>query len=135
MWADGMRRLEGHLVGVDGVPTQQDNRVRHNDFSNSDDRLMTNMRAPYAALLSVAAHATTHHQEGHALSGYGKEGAALLVQRDVAGIGVTERRRRIRGLRRLHLSRIDYFILYRVCDRTLEVLAFWHTRHGSQPKL
>jgi len=51
------------------------------------------------------------------------------------GIGVTERRRRIRGLRRVHLSRIDYLILYRISDGVLEVLAFWHTRRGSQPKL
>lgn len=51
------------------------------------------------------------------------------------GIGVTERRRRIRGLRRVHLSRIDYFILYRIADGVLEVLAFWHARRGSQPKL
>jgi plasmid stabilization system protein ParE len=51
------------------------------------------------------------------------------------GIGVPERRRRIRGLRRVHLSRIDYYILYRVSDGVLEILAFWHTRRGSQPKL
>jgi len=51
------------------------------------------------------------------------------------GIGVTARRKRIPGLRRVHLSRIDYFILYRVSDGVLEILAFWHTRRGSQPEL
>jgi plasmid stabilization system protein ParE len=51
------------------------------------------------------------------------------------GIGVTERRRRIRGLRRVNLSRIDYYIFYRVSRGVLEILAFWHTSRGSQPKL
>jgi plasmid stabilization system protein ParE len=51
------------------------------------------------------------------------------------GIGVPERRRRIRGLRRLNLSRIDYYILYRETADVLEVLAFWHTSRGRRPPL
>lgn len=49
------------------------------------------------------------------------------------GIGVPERRRRIRGLRRLNLARIDYYILYRETADVLEVLAFWHTSRGRKP--
>jgi plasmid stabilization system protein ParE len=51
------------------------------------------------------------------------------------GIGVPDRLRRIRGLRRVNLSQIDYYILYRVAGGLLEVLAFWHTSRGNQPKL
>jgi plasmid stabilization system protein ParE len=51
------------------------------------------------------------------------------------GIGVPERRRRVRGLRRLNLSRIDYYILYRESADALEVLAFWHTSRGRRPPL
>ena len=51
------------------------------------------------------------------------------------GIGVPERRRTIRGLRRLNLSRIDYYILYRETVDVLEVLAFWHTSRGRKPPL
>lgn len=51
------------------------------------------------------------------------------------GIGVPARRRRIKGLRRVDLSRIHYYILYRVSEGVLEVLAFWHTSRGRQPPL
>lgn len=51
------------------------------------------------------------------------------------GIGVPERRGRIPGLRGLKLSQIDYYILYRATGGVLEVLAFWHTSRGGQPKL
>ena len=40
---------------------------------------------------------------------------------------------RLRGVRRLHLSRIHYHIYYRVHEQTVEVLAFWHTSRGAGP--
>lgn len=51
------------------------------------------------------------------------------------GIGRPERRGRLQGLRRMNLSSIDYYLLYRVSAGTLEVLALWHTSRGRRPKL
>jgi plasmid stabilization system protein ParE len=42
---------------------------------------------------------------------------------------------RLRGVRRLHLSRIHYHIYYRANDLTVDVLAFWHTSRGTAPPL
>jgi len=42
---------------------------------------------------------------------------------------------RFRGVRRILLRRVDYFLYYRVAPRKkqLEVLAFWHARRGTGP--
>jgi plasmid stabilization system protein ParE len=37
----------------------------------------------------------------------------------------------LRGVRRVHLSRVGYHLYYRITPSTVEVLAFWHTRRGS----
>jgi len=44
---------------------------------------------------------------------------------------------RLAGVRRIHLSRIHYYLYYRVTEspRTVEVLALWHTSRGSGPEL
>jgi plasmid stabilization system protein ParE len=42
---------------------------------------------------------------------------------------------RFRGVRRILLRRVDYFLYYRVAlrKRQVEVLAFWHARRGTGP--
>lgn len=49
------------------------------------------------------------------------------------GVGMPTRRGRVRGLRRVTLSRIHYYLYYRVSAGALEVLAFWHTSRGRPP--
>ncbi|OHB63072.1 MAG: hypothetical protein A2Y77_08115 [Planctomycetes bacterium RBG_13_62_9] len=41
------------------------------------------------------------------------------------------------SVRRIHLSRIHYYVYYRVREspETVEVLALWHTSRGSGPDL
>lgn len=51
------------------------------------------------------------------------------------GIGARARRAKLQGLRRVTLSRIRYYVYYRISDDALEVLAFWHTSRGRQPRL
>lgn len=51
------------------------------------------------------------------------------------GIGARARRAALEGVRRVTLSRIRYYVYYRVSGNTLEVLAFWHTSRGHEPPL
>jgi plasmid stabilization system protein ParE len=95
--------------------------------------------------IKVSPRAQAQIEEAAAWWAQNKPGAPRAIPDELArilsilltqpGIGVTERRQRIRGLRRVNLSRIDYYILYRVSRGVLEILAFWHTRRGSPPKL
>ena len=39
------------------------------------------------------------------------------------------------GVRRLHLSRIHYYLYYSVAGDTVEVLGLWHTSRGGGPEL
>lgn len=50
-------------------------------------------------------------------------------------LGAVARNRKLEGVRRVHLSRIRYYLYYRVRDpqETVEVLAFWHSSRGSGP--
>lgn len=48
-------------------------------------------------------------------------------------IGTTARRATLSHVRRVTLSRIRYYVYYRVTDDAIQVLAFWHTSRGSQP--
>lgn len=58
--------------------------------------------------------------------------ALLAVQ---PAIGARARSSRLRGVRRIHLNRIHYYLYYRVLAESIEVLAFWHTSRGSSPPL
>ena len=52
-------------------------------------------------------------------------------------IGASARNVGLPGVRRVHLSRIRYHLYYHASpagDR-IEVLAFWHTSRGSDPRL
>jgi len=44
---------------------------------------------------------------------------------------------RLTGVRRVHLSRIHYYLYYRVKEspNVVEILALWHTSRGSGPDL
>jgi len=56
----------------------------------------------------------------------------LRVQPD---IGTIARRATLSGVRRVTLSRIRYYLYYRVVGDAVQVLAFWHTRRGSDPAM
>jgi len=58
---------------------------------------------------------------------------ALLVQEP--GIGTKIETARSDTVRRLYLTRVQYFIYYRVRDRFLEVVAFWHSSREHGPSL
>ena len=50
-------------------------------------------------------------------------------------IGTIARRATLAGVRRITLSRIRYYLYYRVADDALQVLAFWHTSRDIGPSL
>ncbi|MBI3374417.1 MAG: type II toxin-antitoxin system RelE/ParE family toxin [Betaproteobacteria bacterium] len=58
--------------------------------------------------------------------------AVLVLQ---PGLGTPSRRGRIKGLRRVPLDRVRYYLYYRVADGAMEVLAFWHTSRGRPPRI
>lgn len=58
--------------------------------------------------------------------------AILVLQ---PGVGMSTRRGRIKGLRRVTFERVRYYLYYRVADGALEVLAFWHTSRGRLPRI
>jgi plasmid stabilization system protein ParE len=50
-------------------------------------------------------------------------------------IGTKARCARLSGVRRVLLSRIGYYLYYRVAGVKLQVLAFWHASRGREPSL
>lgn len=50
-------------------------------------------------------------------------------------LGTRARRATLPGVRRVPLSRIRYYVYYRVADDALQVLALWHTSRGRGPSL
>ena len=50
-------------------------------------------------------------------------------------IGIRARRATLSGVRRVTLTRIRYYLYYRVTDDALQVLALWHTSRGLEPSL
>lgn len=62
-------------------------------------------------------------------------GAALALLAQQPGIGAAHGGARIRGVRRLLVGRIRYFIYCRVTPEALEVLTVWHQSRGKQPSL
>ncbi|MDR2156057.1 MAG: type II toxin-antitoxin system RelE/ParE family toxin [Burkholderiaceae bacterium] len=61
------------------------------------------------------------------------EAVALLAEQP--GIGAKYQGSKTPGVRRLFLSRVRYFIYYKVEADTLQVLAFWHASREQQPLL
>jgi plasmid stabilization system protein ParE len=52
-------------------------------------------------------------------------------------VGSASKNSRLRGIRRVHLSRVRYHLYYRadVTGRQIDVLACWHTSRGRSPRL
>jgi plasmid stabilization system protein ParE len=52
-------------------------------------------------------------------------------------IGAKAANAKLAGVRRIHLSRIHYYLYYRVREapKVIEILALWHTSRGSGPGL
>jgi plasmid stabilization system protein ParE len=51
-------------------------------------------------------------------------------------IGATARNVALAGIRRILLGRVNYYVYYRVSDRTprsIEVVALWHASRNSEP--
>ena len=53
------------------------------------------------------------------------------------GIGAVARNVTMPGVRRILLNRVNYFLYYRprAESRIVEVVALWHARRGSGPRL
>ena len=58
---------------------------------------------------------------------------AFALLRSQPRIGSLATNTKARGVRRLHLQRIHYFLYYRVRGATVQVLALWHTSRSSGP--
>jgi plasmid stabilization system protein ParE len=54
-----------------------------------------------------------------------ERGFALLSQQPEVGSHATNTK--LKGVRRIHLSRIRYFLYYRILPKQVEVLALWHS--------
>lgn len=62
-----------------------------------------------------------------------EDAVSLLAEHP--GIGVPYDGARTRGVRRLYLSTVGYFLYYRSDGTSLYILAFWHAKRMSQPRL
>jgi plasmid stabilization system protein ParE len=62
---------------------------------------------------------------------------ALDIVARQPGIGSPAASQRLKGVRRILLPRVGYFLFYHVgpLRNELRVLAFWHAMRGSRPKL
>ncbi len=61
-------------------------------------------------------------------------GEILTILSTRPGVGTPARRGRVKGLRRVTLTRVRYYLYFRVSGSVLEVLAFWHASRGRQPR-
>jgi len=50
-------------------------------------------------------------------------------------IGAPALNAKTRGVRRVHLARIHYYLYYRLHGEQIQVLALWHTRRGAPPSV
>jgi plasmid stabilization system protein ParE len=77
------------------------------------------------------------HREGSAEALSEELIRALEIIARQPGVGIPAASKRLRGVRRVSLPRVGYFLFYRVAPRRreLQVLAFWHASRGARPKL
>jgi plasmid stabilization system protein ParE len=61
--------------------------------------------------------------------------AALALLVEEPGIGTRIETARAEIVRRLYLTRVRYFLYYRVRGNFLEVVAFWHSSRETGPSL
>lgn len=62
-------------------------------------------------------------------------GEALTLLAQQPGLGTLYEGARTKGVRRLLVGRIRYFIYYRATPEAVEVLTVWHESRGKQPAL
>jgi plasmid stabilization system protein ParE len=62
-----------------------------------------------------------------------RRGFALISRNPHIGSRATNAS--LAGVRRIHLSRIRYFLYYRVRSGRVDILAFWHSSRGKSPAL
>ena len=62
-------------------------------------------------------------------------GDALALLALQPGIGTAYEGSRTKGVRRLLVGRIRYFVYYHATSDTLEILAVWHESRGKQPSM
>ena len=60
---------------------------------------------------------------------------AVSLLKVTPSLGEQARNVRLKGVRRVHLSRVGHHLYYRLIGDQIEVLAFWHVRRGTGPKL
>jgi|SRR5665213_417133 len=60
---------------------------------------------------------------------------AVAILKAQSEIGAVAFSARIQDVRRIHLSRIHYFLYYRAQPGRIDVLALWHTSRGTGPHL
>jgi plasmid stabilization system protein ParE len=62
-----------------------------------------------------------------------KEAFSLLSAQPA--IGTPALNAKTKGVRRVHLARVHYYLYYRVLGDEVQILALWHTRRGTEPTL
>jgi plasmid stabilization system protein ParE len=62
-----------------------------------------------------------------------EQGYALIAEHP--RIGASARSPRLRGVRRILLTRINYYLYYREMPEAIDILAFWHASRGAGPPL
>ena len=50
-------------------------------------------------------------------------------------VGARARSTRLHEVRRIHLSRVRFYLYYRVAPHSIDILAFWHSSRGTDPAL
>jgi plasmid stabilization system protein ParE len=60
-----------------------------------------------------------------------REAFALLLSQPA--IGAPALNARTKGVRRVHLARVHYYLYYQVRGELIDVLALWHTSRGAPP--
>ena len=62
-----------------------------------------------------------------------QRGFSLISRQPEVGVQATDVK--LKDVRRIHLSRIRYFLYYRVKEGRFEVLALWHSSRRKGPAL
>jgi len=50
-------------------------------------------------------------------------------------VGAVARNAALKGVRRVHLSRVHHHLYYRLKAGRVEILALWHARRGKEPNV
>jgi len=62
-----------------------------------------------------------------------EEAKELLSHQPLIGLVISTGR--LKGVRRIHLQRIGYYLYYRVARQSVEIIRIWHVRRGKPPRL